>query len=158
MAYEKKSNKHKPQTHTNMSKIIENFLIESGSASKFSLICLAEDKSDDEYLNVLKDFYAYVTGEKAEEKTKTTTANCIMDGLDGSIQGGIKYLKDEMIARGFETKHTLKRFDPNENTQYTYICILEELARYYDRQTALGLPIEKMILKTATYMRHIILL
>ena len=139
-----------------MSKIIENFLIESGNASKFSLICLAEDKSDDEYLNVLKDFYAYVTGEKAEDKIKNY--NCIMDGHDGSIQGGIKYLKDEMIARGFETKYTLKRFDTNESTPYTYVCILEELARYYDRQTTLGLPIEMMILKTATYMHHIILL
>jgi hypothetical protein len=140
-----------------MSRILENFLIESGNASKFSLICLAEAKSDDEYLNVLKDFYAYVTGEKAEDKTKTTTANCIMDGHDGSIQG-TKYLKDEMIARGFETKYTLKRFDPNESTPYTYVCILEELARYYDRQTALGLPIDMMIPKTSTYMNHIILL
>jgi hypothetical protein len=141
-----------------MSKIIEKFLIESGSASKFSLICLAEDKSDDEYLNVLKDFYAYVTGEKAEDKTKTAMYNCIMDGHDGSVEGGIEYLRNEMIARGFETEYTLKRFDPNESTPYTYVCILEELARYYDRQTALGLPIDMMIPKISTYMQHIILL
>ena len=141
-----------------MSKIIEKLLIESGNASKFSLICLAEDKSDDEYLNVLKDFYTYVTGENAEDKIKTEMDNCIMDGHDGSVEGGIEYLRNEMIARGFETEYTLKRFDSNESTPYIYVCILEELARYYDRQTVLGLPIEKMILKTSTYMNHIILL
>jgi hypothetical protein len=141
-----------------MSKIIEKFLIESGNASKFSLICLAEDKSDDEYLNVLKDFYAYVTGEKMEDKLKTTTDNYIMDGHDGSVEGGIEYLRSEMIARGFETQETLKRFDSNESNPYTYVCILEELARYYDRQTALGLPIERQVLNTDGYMQHIILL
>jgi len=87
-------------------------------------------------------------------------ATPIMDTINTStpIEDRIRILSDEMIIRGLETEESFKRLRSYENKRNTYRCLMEELARYYDRQTALGLPIERPVLKTGIYMQHIMLI
>lgn len=84
----------------------------------------------------------------------------IMDKIDTntSIEDRIRILSSEMISRGLETEESLKRISSYEKKRNIYRCLLEEMARYYDRQTALGLPIGKLELKTGAYLGHIILI
>ena len=86
-------------------------------------------------------------------------ATPIMDTINTStpIEDRIRILSDEMIIRGLETEESFKRLRSYENKRNIYRCLMEELARYYDRQTALGLPIERPVLKTGIYMQHVIL-
>ena len=87
-------------------------------------------------------------------------ATPIMDTIhiNSSIEDRIRILSTEMIRRGLETEESFKRLRSYEKKRNEYRCLMEELARYYDRQTALGLPIEQLVLKTGVYMQHIILL
>ena len=87
-------------------------------------------------------------------------APALMDTIhiSSSIEDRIRILRAEMIRRGLETEESLKRIRSYEKQRNEYRCLMEELARYYDRQTALGLPIEELVLKTGVYMQHIILL
>lgn len=86
-------------------------------------------------------------------------ATPIMDTIhiNSSIEDRIRILSTEMIRRGLETEESFKRLRSYEKQRNDYRCLMEELARYYDRQTALGLPIEQLVLKTGVYMQHIIL-
>jgi hypothetical protein len=95
-----------------------------------------------------------------ENQDETEHANCIMDkiAINTSIEDRIRILSGEMIARGLETDESLKRISSYEKKRNIYRCLLEEMARYYDRQTALGLPIDKLVLKTGVYLEHIILI
>lgn len=77
--------------------------------------------------------------------------------INSSIEDRIRILSNEMIRRGLETEESFKRLRSYEKKRNDYRCLMEELARYYDRQTALGLPIEQLVLKTGVYMQHIIL-
>lgn len=100
------------------------------------------------------------------ESTQPTRAGAnggatpIMDTIhiNSSIEDRIRILSAEMIQRGLETEESLKRLRSYEKKRNDYRCLMEELARYYDRQTALGLPIERPVLKTGIYMQHIMLL
>lgn len=87
-------------------------------------------------------------------------ATPIMDKINTStpIEDRIRILSTEMIRRGLETEESFKRLRSYEKKRNEYRCLMEELARYYDRQTALGLPIERPVLKTGVYMQHVILL
>jgi hypothetical protein len=87
-------------------------------------------------------------------------ASAIMDTINTStpIEDRIRILSDEMIMRGLETEESFKRLRSYEKKRGTYRCLIEELARYYDRQTVLGLPIERPVLKTGIYMQHVILI
>jgi hypothetical protein len=87
-------------------------------------------------------------------------ATPIMDKINTStsIEDRIQILSGEMIKRGLETEESFKRLRSYEKKRSEYRCLMEELARYYDRQTALGLPIEQPVLKTGIYMQHVILL
>ena len=87
-------------------------------------------------------------------------APALMDTIhiNSSIEDRIRILSGEMIRRGLETEESFKRLRSYEKKRNEYRCLMEELARYYDRQTALGLPIEQLVLKTGVYMQHIILL
>ena len=87
-------------------------------------------------------------------------ATPIMDTIriNSSIEDRIRILRAEMIIRGLETEESLKRLRSYEKKRNDYRCLMEELARYYDRQTALGLPIEQPVLKTGVYTQHIMLL
>jgi hypothetical protein len=87
-------------------------------------------------------------------------ATPIMDKIhtSTSIEDRIQILSGEMIKRGLETEESFKRLRSYEKKRSEYRCLMEELARYYDRQTALGLPIEQPVLKTGVYMQHVILL
>ena len=87
-------------------------------------------------------------------------APAIMDTINTStpIEDRIRILSDEMIMRGLETEESFKRLRSYEKKRGTYRCLIEELARYYDRQTVLGLPIERPVLKTGIYMQHVILI
>ena len=87
-------------------------------------------------------------------------ATPIMDmiHINSSIEDRIRILSGEMIRRGLETEESFKRLRSYETKRNEYRCLMEELARYYDRQTALGLPIEQLVLKTGIYMHHVILL
>jgi len=87
-------------------------------------------------------------------------ATPIMDKINTSttIEDRIQILSGEMIKRGLETEESFKRLRSYEKKRSEYRCLMEELARYYDRQTALGLPIEQPVLKTGVYMQHVILL
>ena len=87
-------------------------------------------------------------------------APALMDTIhiNSSIEDRIRILSAEMIQRGLETEESLKRLRSYEKKRNDYRCLMEELARYYDRQTALGLPIERPVLKTGIYMQHIMLL
>ena len=87
-------------------------------------------------------------------------ATPIMDTIhiNSSIEDRIRILSTEMIRRGLETEESFKRLRSYEKQRNDYRCLMEELARYYDRQTALGLPIEQLVLKTGVYMQHIMLL
>ena len=87
-------------------------------------------------------------------------ATPIMDKINTStpIEDRIQILSGEMIKRGLETEESFKRLRSYEKKRSEYRCLMEELARYYDRQTALGLPIEQPVLKTGVYMLHVILL
>jgi hypothetical protein len=87
-------------------------------------------------------------------------ATPIMDKIhtSTSIEDRIQILSGEMIKRGLETEESFKRLRSYEKKRSEYRCLMEELARYYDRQTALGLPIEQPVLKTGIYMQHVILL
>ena len=78
--------------------------------------------------------------------------------INSSIEDRIRILSTEMIRRGLETEESFKRLRSYETKRNEYRCLMEELARYYDRQTALGLPIEQLVLKTGVYMHHVILL
>jgi hypothetical protein len=86
-------------------------------------------------------------------------APALMDTIhiNSSIEDRIRILSTEMIRRGLETEESFKRLRSYEKQRNEYRCLMEELARYYDRQTALGLPIEQLVLKTGVYMQHIIL-
>jgi len=87
-------------------------------------------------------------------------APALMDKINTSttIEDRIQILSGEMIKRGLETEESFKRLRSYEKKRNEYRCLMEELARYYDRQTALGLPIEQPVLKTGVYMQHVILL
>lgn len=87
-------------------------------------------------------------------------APALMDTINTSttIEDRIRILSGEMIRRGLETEESFKRLRSYEKKRNEYRCLMEELARYYDRQTALGLPIEQPVLKTGVYMHHVILL
>jgi hypothetical protein len=87
-------------------------------------------------------------------------AAALMDtiGISTSIEDRIRILRTEMIGRGLETEESLKRLRSYEKKRNDYRCLMEELARYYDRQTALGLPIELQVLKTGIYMQYVILI
>jgi hypothetical protein len=87
-------------------------------------------------------------------------APALMDKINTStpIEDRIRILSTEMIRRGLETEESFKRLRSYEKKRNEYRCLMEELARYYDRQTALGLPIERPVLKTGIYMQHVILL
>jgi hypothetical protein len=87
-------------------------------------------------------------------------APALMDTIhiNSSIEDRIRILSTEMIRRGLETEESFKRLRSYEKKRNDYRCLVEELARYYDRQTALGLPIEQLVLKTGVYMQHIMLL
>jgi len=87
-------------------------------------------------------------------------APALMDKIhtSTSIEDRIQILSGEMIKRGLETEESFKRLRSYEKKRSEYRCLMEELARYYDRQTALGLPIEQPVLKTGVYMQHVILL
>ena len=87
-------------------------------------------------------------------------APALMDKIHTStpIEDRIRILSTEMIRRGLETEESFKRLRSYEKKRNEYRCLMEELARYYDRQTALGLPIERPVLKTGVYMQHVILL
>ena len=87
-------------------------------------------------------------------------APALMDTINTSttIEDRIRILSTEMIRRGLETEESFKRLRSYETKRNEYRCLMEELARYYDRQTALGLPIEQPVLKTGIYMHHVILL
>jgi hypothetical protein len=87
-------------------------------------------------------------------------APALMDTINTStsIEDRIRILSGEMIMRGLETEESFKRLSSYENKRNVYRCLMEELARYYDRQTVLGLPIERPVLKTGIYMQHVILL
>lgn len=87
-------------------------------------------------------------------------APALMDKINTSttIEDRIRILSTEMIRRGLETEESFKRLRSYEKKRNEYRCLMEELARYYDRQTALGLPIEQPVLKTGVYMQHVILL
>ena len=87
-------------------------------------------------------------------------ATPIMDKINTStpIEDRIRILSGEMIRRGLETEESFKRLRSYEKKRNEYRCLMEELARYYDRQTALGLPIDRPVLKTGVYMQHVILL
>lgn len=87
-------------------------------------------------------------------------APALMDKINTStpIEDRIQILSGEMIKRGLETEESFKRLRSYEKKRSEYRCLMEELARYYDRQTALGLPIEQPVLKTGVYMLHVILL
>ena len=87
-------------------------------------------------------------------------APALMDKIHTSttIEDCIRILSTEMIRRGLETEESFKRLRSYEKKRNEYRCLMEELARYYDRQTALGLPIERPVLKTGVYMQHVILL
>lgn len=93
-------------------------------------------------------------------ENKNEDTNCIMDkiNINTSIEDRIRILSSEMIKRGLETEESLKRISLYENKRDIYRSLLEELARYYDRQIALGLPIGKLVLKTGAYLGHIILI
>ena len=78
--------------------------------------------------------------------------------INSSIEDRIRILSGEMIRRGLETEESFKRLRSYETKRNEYRCLMEELARYYDRQTVLGLPIEQLVLKTGIYMHHVILL
>jgi hypothetical protein len=95
-----------------------------------------------------------------ENQDEIEHANCIMDkiAINTSIEDRIRILSSEMISRGLETDESLKRISFYEKKRNIYRCLLEEMARYYDRQTALGLPISKLELKTGVYMGYIILI
>jgi len=88
------------------------------------------------------------------------SAPALMDTIriNSSIEDRIRILSGEMIRRGLETEESFKRLRSYEKQRNDYRCLMEELARYYDRQTALGLPIEHLVLKTGVYMQHVILL
>jgi hypothetical protein len=87
-------------------------------------------------------------------------APALMDTINTSttIEDRIRILSTEMIRRGLETEESFKRLRSYETKRNEYRCLMEELARYYDRQTALGLTIEQPVLKTGVYMHHVILL
>lgn len=87
-------------------------------------------------------------------------APALMDTINTStpIEDRIRILSGEMIRRGLETEESFKRLRSYEKKRNEYRCLMEELARYYDRQTVLGLPIEQPVLKTGIYMHHVILL
>jgi hypothetical protein len=84
----------------------------------------------------------------------------LMDKINTStsIEDRIQILSGEMIKRGLETEESFKRLRSYEKKRSEYRCLMEELARYYDRQTALCLPIDQPVLKTGVYMLHVILL
>jgi hypothetical protein len=88
------------------------------------------------------------------------SAPALMDKINTStsIEDRIQILSGEMIRRGLETEESFKRLRSYEKKRSEYRCLMEELARYYDRQTALGLPIDQPVLKTGVYMLHVILL
>ena len=87
-------------------------------------------------------------------------APALMDTIHikSSIEDRIRILSTEMIRRGLETEESFKRLRSYEKRRNDYRCLMEELARYYDRQMALGLPIEEQVLKTGAYLQYIILL
>ena len=99
-------------------------------------------------------------GGEAPAEGANVGATPIMDTIhiNSSIEDRIRILSTEMIRRELETEDSLKRLRSYEKQRNEYRCLMEELARYYDRQTALGLPIERPVLKTGIYMQHIMLL
>ena len=100
------------------------------------------------------------TGGRAVGEAGGGSAPALMDTIhiNSSIEDRIRILSTEMIRRGLETEESFKRLRSYEKKRNEYRCLMEELARYYDRQTALGLPIERPVLKTGVYMQHVILL
>ena len=98
-------------------------------------------------------------GGRAVGRAGGGSAPALMDTIhiNSSIEDRIRILSTEMIRRGLETEDSFKRLRSYEKQRNEYRCLMEELARYYDRQTALGLPIEQLVLKTGVYMQHIML-
>lgn len=104
--------------------------------------------------------YGGATAEEIARLGAYGGATPIMDTINTStpIEDRIRILSTEMIRRGLETEESFKRLRSYEKKRNEYRCLMEELARYYDRQTVLGLPIEQPVLKTGIYMHHVILL
>ena len=123
-----------------------------------------EDEKDARYTTrasseVIQNPRIGILDEIDEEAGANGGATPIMDTIhiNSSIEDRIRILSTEMIRRGLETEESFKRLRSYEKQRNEYRCLMEELARYYDRQTALGLPIEQMVLKTGVYMQHIML-
>ena len=123
-----------------------------------------EDEKDARYTTrasseVIQNPRIGILDEIDEEAGANGGAPPIMDTIhiNSSIEDRIRILSTEMIRRGLETEESFKRLRSYEKQRNEYRCLMEELARYYDRQTALGLPIEQLVLKTGVYMQHIML-
>jgi hypothetical protein len=135
---------------------LETLIMENKIADYTRLRIVASGKTHEQYINALIQIADY-TGELDEkygiqEEPDTT----IMGSYPATEQ--INYLHAEFIRRGHETEESLKRFDKERTKPKLYRELMEELARYFDRRVALGLPVREQSLIQGTYENHILLL
>lgn len=135
---------------------LETLIMENKIADHTRLRIVASGKTHEQYINALIQIADY-TGELDEkygiqEEPDTT----IMGSYPATEQ--INYLHAEFIQRGYETEESLKRFDKERTKPKLYRELMEELARYFDRQVALGLSVREQSLIQGTYENHILLL
>lgn len=135
---------------------LETLIMENKIADYTQLRIVASGKTHEQYIKALIQIADY-TGELDEKYG-------ILEEPDTTIMGSypateqINYLHTEFIKRGYETEESLKRFDKERAKPKLYRELMEELARYFDRQVALGLPIREQSLIQGTYDNHILLL
>jgi hypothetical protein len=136
---------------------IEKFIFDKNLATPLVLRQMAENRTHDEYIDILIKLSGYDEPLDCESCEPDTT---IMGSYDThtTMDEQIKYLQDEIIRRGHETQQTLSRFKSEQKNKRVYRNLMEELARYFDKQVALGLPIEKLEMKQSAYIGHVILL
>jgi hypothetical protein len=135
---------------------LETFIMTKNLADYKKLRVIASVKTHEQYIKALIQIADY-TGELDEQTG-------IQEEPDTTIMGSypatdqINYLHTEFIKRGYETEESLKRFDKHMKTPKLYRELMEELARYFDRQVALGLPVREQSPIQGTYDNHILLL
>lgn len=130
---------------------IEKFIFAKNLATPIALRQMAENRTHSEYIDILIKLSGYDEPLDCELDEPDTT---IMGSYDThtTMDEQIKYLQDEIIRRGHETQQSLNRFKSEQKNKRMYRNLMEELARYFDKQVALGLPIEKLEMKRSTYM------
>jgi hypothetical protein len=144
----------------NKQQTLETYIMNNKLADYTQLRIVGENKTHEQYIQALIRLADYT--EELDDESG------IQDEPDTTIMGSypvtktsderVEYLRTEFIKRGHETEESLRRFDKHQKHIRLNRELMEELARYFDQQTALGLPIREQSLIQGTYDTHIMLL